>query len=57
MLTWVTRSCNIRGEQLYQNKNTRENNVLEPILVCGNIEKTFLQIRIQESERDVLRFH
>ena len=28
-----------------------------PILLCGDIEKVFLQIRIQESERDVLRFH
>ena len=27
------------------------------ILLCGDIEKTFLQIRIQESERDILRFH
>ena len=28
-----------------------------PILLCGDIEKAFLQIRIRESERDVLRFH
>ena len=28
-----------------------------PILLCGDIENAFLQIRIQESERDVLRFH
>ena len=28
-----------------------------PILLCGDIEKAFLQIRIQESERDVLRFY
>ena len=28
-----------------------------PILLCRNIEKAFLQIRIRESERDVLRFH
>ena len=27
------------------------------ILLCGDIEKAFLQIRIRESERDVLRFH
>ena len=27
------------------------------ILLCGDIEKAFLQIRIQESERYVLRFH
>ena len=27
------------------------------ILLCGDIEKTFLQIRIRESERNVLRFH
>ena len=28
-----------------------------PISLCGDIEKAFLQIRIRESERDVLRFH
>ena len=28
-----------------------------PMLLCGDIEKAFLQIRIRESERDVLRFH
>ena len=28
-----------------------------PILPCGDIEKAFLQIRIQECEKDVLRFH
>ena len=28
-----------------------------PILLCGDIEKAFLQIHIRESERDVLRFH
>ena len=28
-----------------------------PILHCGDIEKEFLQIRIRESHRDVLRFH
>ena len=28
-----------------------------PILLCGDIETAFLQIRIQESEKDVLRFH
>ena len=28
-----------------------------PILLCRDIEKAFLQIRIRESERDVLRFH
>ena len=28
-----------------------------PILLCRDIEKVFLQIYIQESERDVLRFH
>ena len=28
-----------------------------PILLCRGIEKAFLQIRIRESERDVLRFH
>ena len=25
--------------------------------MCGDIEKAFLQIKIRESERDVLRFH
>ena len=29
----------------------------KPILLCGDIEKAFLQIRIRESEKDVLRFH
>ena len=28
-----------------------------PVLLCGEIEKTFLQIGIRESERGVLRFH
>ena len=28
-----------------------------PILLCGNIEKAFLQTGIRESKRDVLRFH
>ena len=28
-----------------------------PVLLCGDTEKAFLQIRIRESERDVLRFH
>ena len=28
-----------------------------PILLCRGIEKAFLQIRIRESKRDVLRFH
>ena len=28
-----------------------------PILLSEDIEKAFLQIRIRESERDVLRFH
>ena len=28
-----------------------------PILLDGDMEKAFLQIRIRESERDVLRFH
>ena len=28
-----------------------------PILLCEDIEKAFLQIRIRESERNVLRFH
>ena len=30
---------------------------LRPTLLCRGIEKAFLQIRIRESERDVLRFH
>ena len=29
----------------------------KPILLCGDIEKAFLQIRIRECERNVLRFH
>ena len=29
----------------------------KPILLCGDIEKTFLQIRIRECEGNVLRFH
>ena len=28
-----------------------------PILLCRDIEKAFLQIKIRESKRDVLRFH
>ena len=28
-----------------------------PVLFCGDIEKAFLQIRLPESERNVLRFH
>ena len=28
-----------------------------PIMLCGDIQKTFLQNRIWESERDVLKFH
>ena len=27
------------------------------VVICGDIEKAFLQIRIRESERDFLRFH
>ena len=27
-----------------------------PMLLCGNIEKAFLQIRIREAERDALHF-
>ena len=30
---------------------------LRPILMCGDIEEDFLQIRIRECERDVLCFH
>ena len=29
----------------------------KPILLCSDIEKAFLQIRIRECERNVLRFH
>ena len=29
----------------------------KPILLSGDIRKTFLQIRLQECERNVLRFH
>ena len=29
----------------------------KPILLCGDIEKAFLQIRIRKCERNVLRFH
>ncbi|XP_046862794.1 uncharacterized protein LOC124456378 [Xenia sp. Carnegie-2017] len=28
-----------------------------PVVLCGDIEKAFLQIRIREQERDALRFH
>ena len=28
-----------------------------PILLCGDIEKAYLQIRIREFEKDALRFH
>ena len=28
-----------------------------PVVLCGDIEKAFLQIRIRENERDFLRFH
>ena len=28
-----------------------------PILLCGDIEKAFLQIRIRESQKDALKFH
>ena len=28
-----------------------------PILLCGDIEKAFLSIRIREFERDILRFN
>ena len=27
------------------------------VVICGDIEKAFLQIRIRENERDFLRFH
>ena len=28
-----------------------------PAVICGDIEKAFLQIRIRENKRDCLRFH
>ena len=30
---------------------------LRPVLLCGNIEKAFIQIQIRENDRDALRFH
>ena len=30
---------------------------LWPVLLCGDIEKAFLQIRIRENDGDALRFH
>ena len=30
---------------------------LRPVLLCGDIEKAFLQIRIRENDGDALRFH
>ena len=30
---------------------------LRPVVLCGDMEKAFLQIRIRENERDCLRFH
>ena len=30
---------------------------LRPVLLCGDIKKAFLQIRIRENDRDGLRFH
>ena len=29
----------------------------QPVVICGNIEIGFLQIRIRENERNCLRFH
>ena len=29
----------------------------KPIFLCGEIKKVFLQIRIRESEKNLLRFH
>ena len=30
---------------------------LRPVLLCGDIEKAFLEIRIRENDGDALRFH
>ena len=38
-------------------KKKKKRTRFRPILPCGDIEKTFLQIRIRESDRDLSRFH
>ena len=32
-------------------------NRFHPVAVAGDLQKAFLQVRVREAERDVLRFH